>query len=101
MTPTDQKTKMANELCKLANERFGLQMGMRKLLERFNLNDHAVDYVVELAQKRELEKLGNVMSMLGTQGVSKPRYVRIKNPAKAWSPSNDHDNDEHALNRIK
>ena len=68
---------MANEKCKLANERFGLQMGMRKLLERFNCNDHAVDYVIELAQKRELDKLEEVISKIGTWGVNKVHYVRI------------------------
>jgi len=77
MTPTEQKTKMANEQCKLANERFGLQMGMKKLLERFNCNDHAVDYVIELAQKRELKKLDEVLSHIGTWGVNKVHYVRI------------------------
>ncbi|MBL4795855.1 MAG: hypothetical protein JKY50_00420 [Oleispira sp.] len=72
-----ERMKSGEECCKLANERFGLQMGMRKLLERFNLNDHAVDYVIELAQKRELEKLDEVLSHIGTWGVNKVRYIRI------------------------
>lgn len=71
------RIKAGEECCKLANQRFGLQMGMRKLLERFNCNDHAVDYVIELAQKRELDKLDEVLSHIGTFGLSKPHYVRI------------------------
>lgn len=77
MTPTEQKIKMAEEQCKLANQRFGLQEGMKKLLSRFNCNDHAVDYIVKLAQNRELEKLDEVLSHIGTWGVNKVRYVRI------------------------
>lgn len=83
MTPTEQKTKMAEEQCKLANERFGLQMGMRALMERFNCNDHAVDYVIKLAQDRQLDKLAEVISDIGTWGVNKVHYVRIvKNDSK-------------------
>ncbi len=80
---------MANEQCKLANERFGLQMGVRALMGRFNCNDHAIEYVIELAQRREFDKLEDVLSKIGTWGVNKPHYVRIKNPPKSWTPSND------------
>ena len=62
MTPTERAHNGAIIKCKLANERFGLKAGMRKLLERFNLNDHAIDYVIELANNRELEKFDEVIS---------------------------------------
>jgi len=76
-TSSKKVQEAAKECCKLANERFGLQMGIKKLMERFNCNDHAVDYVIELAQKRELKKLDEVLSHIGTWGVNKVRYVRI------------------------
>ncbi|MDB4302183.1 hypothetical protein N9924_01310 [bacterium] len=96
-----ERLKHGEECCKLANERFGLMMGMRELLKWFNLNDNAVDYVIDLAQKRDLEVLSNVVDMIGTMEVIKPRFVRIEPPAKLWNPSEDPDNDEHALNRFK
>jgi hypothetical protein len=77
MGSINDKIKSGEECCKLANERFGLQMGIKKLMERFNCNDHAVDYVVELAKKRDFEKLDEVLSNIGTWGVNKVRYVRI------------------------
>ena len=54
-----------------------MRLKFYQLLERFNCNDHAVDYVIELAQKRELDKLDEVLSHIGTFGLSKPHYVRI------------------------
>lgn len=72
-----ERIKSGEECCKLANQRFGLQMGMRELLKRFNCNDGAVDYIIRLAQNRELEKLSAVMGLLGSEEVNKPRFVRI------------------------
>jgi len=96
-----ERTKHSEECCKLANERFGLMMGMRELLKRFNLNGNAVDYVIDLAQKRDLESLSTVVDMIGSKGINKPRFVRIEPPLKGWNPSEDPSNDEHALNRYK
>ena len=86
MTPKERAHNDAGIKCKLANERFGLQVGMRKLMERFNCNDHAVEYVIGLAQKRDFEKLDEVISSIGTWGVNKVHYVRIvKNDSKQTS----------------
>ena len=72
-----ERIKSGEECCKLANERFGLQMAIKKIMERFNCNDHAVDYVIELAKSRDLDKLDELLSDMGAWGINKARYVRI------------------------
>jgi hypothetical protein len=82
MTPTEKLTYSAEVQCKLANERFGLQQGLRFLLgANFNCNDVAVEYIIKLAQDRELHKLKDFMGHIGTNESAKPRYTRIKNPS--------------------
>lgn len=77
MTPTEQKIIKAEELCRLANQRFGLEMCIKILMDRFNCNDKAVDYIIDLAKSRDFKELTAVISEIGTFGVNKVHYVRI------------------------
>ena len=101
MTPTERAHNDAEIKCKLANERFGLQQGLRLVLSRFNCNDKAVEHIIKLAQDRKLHDLKSLVDSIGSIENNKPYHARIESPPKAWNPSNDTDNDEHALNRFK
>ena len=81
MTPTERATYDAGIKCSLANERFGLMEGMRILLDSFNCNDVADEYIIKLARDRELDKLKEFMTHVGTKESDKPRHTRIKNPS--------------------
>tara|TARA_R110002033_G_scaffold171037_2_gene215379 strand:- start:44 stop:310 length:267 start_codon:yes stop_codon:yes gene_type:complete len=77
-----ERMKSGEECCKLANERFGLQQALRIILEdNFNCNDVAVDYIIKLAQNRELHKLKGFMEHVGTNDSDKPRHTRIRTPS--------------------
>jgi hypothetical protein len=73
----EERVKNAEKCCKLVNQRFGLQECIKILMERFNCNDNAVNYVIEMAKNRELQKLASVIAEIGTYGVNKAHYVRI------------------------
>ena len=73
----------------LANQRFGLQQGLRFVLSRFNCNDEAVEHIIRLAQERELHELKDFMEHVGTIESNKPRHVRITKPEKTWGANNE------------
>ena len=56
MTPTEQKTKLASECCKLANQRFGLEMLCEQLLSDMNCCDKTVKRIIKMAKNREFER---------------------------------------------
>lgn len=81
MSPKERAHHDAEIKCKLANERFGLIEGMRILLDNFNCNDVADEYIIKLARGRELDKLKEFMVHVGTNESDKPRHTRIRNPS--------------------
>jgi len=81
MTPTERAQYDAGIKCDLANERFGLIEGMRILLDSFNCNDVADEYIIKLARDRELDKLKDFMLHVGTKESDMPRHTRIRNPS--------------------
>ena len=81
MTPTERAQHDAEIKCNLANERFGLIEGMRILLDSFNCNDIADEYIIKLARERELGKLKDFMFHVGTKESDIPRHTRIRNPS--------------------
>jgi len=101
MTPTERAHNDAGIKCKLVNERFGLIEGMRQLIKYLNVNDSGRDFIIQLARDRDLNRLTDFLKTVNTIDSGKPRHCRITNPPKAWNPSNDPDNDEHAINRFK
>jgi hypothetical protein len=42
------------ELCKVANERFGYMMGLRLALEHLNIDPAGINLIVECCKKREI-----------------------------------------------
>lgn len=84
MTPTEQKIKMAETQCMLANQRFGLKQGLRFILSRFNCNDVAVEHIIDLAANRNIHELKDFMEGVNTIDSGKPRHVRIMKPEQAW-----------------
>lgn len=78
MTPTELKRKMAEEQCKLANQRYGLSRGMQMLMQNLNMNNAAKNHIVELAKNREFTELEIMLSGIGVIGGGKPRYVFIE-----------------------
>jgi len=82
MTPKERAHYDAEIKCKLANERFGLQQGLRFVIEaNFNCNDVAVAHILELATNRDLNELKLFMSHVGTNDSDKPRHTRIRTPS--------------------
>ena len=81
MTPKERAHHDAGIKCKLANERFGLIEGMRILLDSFNCNDVADEYIIKLARERDLDKLKDFMLHVGTKESGMPRHTRIRNPS--------------------
>jgi len=61
MTPAEQKEKLYNECCKLANERFGLSMALKKAMIKIGCtHDEAVE-AVEHAKNRDHLKFNAIM----------------------------------------
>jgi hypothetical protein len=101
MKPTERAHNDAGIKCKLSNERFGLIEGMRQVIKYLNVSDSGRDFIIQLARDRDLVRLEDFLKTVNTIDSGKPRHCRIVNPLNAWNPSDDPDNDEHALNRFK
>lgn len=56
MGKTEQMVDSANELCKLANERFGLELALKCVLQgRLPLGGGVTERLVELAKSRDID----------------------------------------------
>ena len=61
MTPTQKKEKLTNECCKLANERFGLSMALKKAMIRIGCTHDEAVKAVEYAKNRDHLKFNVIM----------------------------------------
>jgi hypothetical protein len=60
-TPTEQKQKMAEECCKLANQRFGLMMSLKKAMIKLGCTHDEAVKAVEHAKSREALEFNRIL----------------------------------------
>lgn len=56
MTPIEQKTKLTDECCKLANKKFGIEVGLKDFIDELKCCSKTKDKIVELYQSRQIDK---------------------------------------------
>ena len=61
MTPTEQKKKLANECCKLANERFGLMNSLKKAMVKIGCTHDEAVKAVNLAKNRDVSGFNKIL----------------------------------------
>lgn len=54
MTPTEQKKKLSNECCKLANQRFGLMISLKKAMIKIGCTHDEAVKAVDFAKNRDV-----------------------------------------------
>ena len=69
--------KGAEECVKLANERFGLEAGLKRILQYLNINEGAKEQIIRLSKNRELDKLEFVLNYCHTFESKKPQYLHF------------------------
>ncbi len=83
MKPTEQARKAANECCKLANQRFGLEMLCESLLSDMNCCDNTIKRIIKLAKDREFKKCCELIEEVRA---SEAYFVSIKHVTSAMRP---------------
>lgn len=61
MTPTEKQQKAAEECCKLANQRYGLMMSLKKAMIRIGCTHDEAVKAVEHAKNREVMEFNKIM----------------------------------------
>jgi len=83
MKPKEQAKKAAKECCKLANQRFGLEMLCQSLLSGMNCCDNTVKRIIMLAKNREFEESCRLIEEVKS---SEAYFVTIKHITSAMRP---------------
>lgn len=83
MKPAEQAKKAANEFCKLANQRFGLEMLCESLLSDMNCCDNTIKKIIKLAKNREFKKCSELIEEVKS---SDAYFVSIKHITSATRP---------------
>ena len=59
-----ERIKQGEECCKLANQRFGLTIGMLSLLNAYAVNDHGKEMLILMYKMREFNKAKKLLSTM-------------------------------------
>jgi hypothetical protein len=74
MTPTEQREKLTDECCELANKKFGIEVGLKDFIDELKCCSKTKAKIVELYQSREIDKAREFVSEVKS---SKHYYVTI------------------------